>query len=137
MRSWSAIARLLRSEARKLAESGGCRDLFLRPLDRLDDDPARVGGVAPFAHAHPLVDLEILIVGEEVLDLLEDDRRQVLPLTDVRIIREGRVDRNADQFLVAAMLVLEVEHADRPRTDDAAGHEWGAGDDQSVQRIAI
>ena len=70
-------------------------------------DSPRFGGIAPLADPDPLVGLEILVVGEEMLDLLEDDRRQVLPLADIRIIREGRVDRHADQLLVAAMFVLE------------------------------
>ena len=74
---------------------------------------------------------------EEVLDLLEHDRGQVLALRDVRIIREGGVHRHADQLLVAAMLVLEVEHADRPGANDAAGHERGARDHQRVERIAV
>src|SRR5437868_1675434 len=102
------MARLLAGKLRKLAESGVLGDRFLRSLDRFDDDPARLGGIAPLPDADPLVGFEVLIVGEEMLDLLKHDRRQVLPLADVRIIRKGRVDRNADQLLVAAMLVLEV-----------------------------
>jgi hypothetical protein len=58
---------------------------------------------------------------KKCFDLLEHDRGQVLPLADIRIVREGRVHRHADQLLVAAVLVLEVEHADRPGADDAAG----------------
>src|SRR5690606_15112619 len=86
----------------------------LGPLDRFDRDTACFSCIAPFADAHPLFGFEILVVGEEVLDLLEDDRRQVLPLGHVRVVREGRVDRHADQLLVAAVLVFQVEHADRP-----------------------
>jgi hypothetical protein len=72
-----------------------------------------------------------------MFDLLEHDRGQVLALADIRIVREGRVHRHADQLLVAAVLVLEVEHADRPRADDAAGNERRAGDDQRVERVAV
>src|SRR5438046_4852872 len=72
-----------------------------------------------------------------MLDLLEDDRGQVLALADVRIIRERRVYRHADQLLVAAMLVLQVEDADGSRADDAPGDEGRARDDQRVERIAI
>src|SRR6476469_3360125 len=120
MRSRSAMARLLGRKARKLAESGSLGDLFLRSVNRFDEDSASVGSIAPFPDAHPFVGLEVLVVGEEVLDLLEHDRRQVLPLADVGIIREGGVDRDADQFLIAAMLILEVEHTDGPGADDTA-----------------
>src|SRR5436853_4397740 len=121
----------------KVASSGVRCDLCPGAINGFDENPPGVGGIAPLADAHPLVDLQVLIVGEEVLDLLKDDRRQVLPLADIGVIWEGRVDRNTDQLLVAAMLVLEIEDADRPRPDDRAGDERRAGDDQSVERIAI
>ena len=46
-------------------------------LDRLNGDLAGFGSIAPLAHAHPLFGFQILVVGEEVLDLLEDDVRQI------------------------------------------------------------
>src|SRR6266446_9905998 len=103
MRSWSAMRASVAGKLRKLAGSGGLGDFFLRPLNRFGHDPAGVRGVPPLADANPLVGFEILIVGEEMLDLLEHDRRQVLPLADIGIIWEGRVDRYADQLFIAAM----------------------------------
>ena len=76
-------------------------------------------------------------MGEEVLDLLEDDARQVLRFGDIRIIGEGRVDGHADQLLVAAMLVFQIEHADRTGPHHAAGNEGAARNDQRVERVAI
>src|SRR3546814_19065845 len=77
----------------------------------------------PFADPHPLFGLQILVMGEEVLDLLEDDLGQVVLLTHLGVIREGRVDGHADQLLVAAMFVFEVEHRARTRAHDAARYE--------------
>src|SRR4029079_9486867 len=137
MRSWSAMARLLVSEARKLADSGLFRDRLFRPLDRFEEDPASVGGITPLADADPFLGFEVLIVSKEMLDLLKHDRWQVLPLANVGVIREGRIDGHADQLLVAAMLVLEVEDAVRPGADDASGNERRAGDHQRVERVAV
>src|SRR4051812_26381292 len=112
MRSWFDMARLLPLEAtrsiiqfRKSPASDRCGHLFLRSFDRFEDNAARFRSISPLADPHPLVALEILIVGEEMLDLLEHDRGEVLPLADIRIIREGRIDRHADQFFIAAVLV--------------------------------
>src|SRR5438270_12931955 len=114
MRSWSAMAHLLCSRSRKtIAESGALGDRFLRARNRFDDDPARIGGIAPMADPDPLVRFKVLIMGEEMFDLLQHDRRQILPLADIGVIRKGRVDWDADQFLIAAMLVLEVKDANR------------------------
>src|SRR4051812_37250065 len=128
MRSWRSMVRLPRWRTRSSRIGWESRllrvDLVeLGALDRFDQDTASVGRVTPLAHPHPLVDLEVLIVGEEMLDLLKHDRRQVLPLSDIRIIREGRVDGHADELLVTPMLVLEVEDPDRASADDAAWHE--------------
>src|SRR4029450_2256057 len=98
--------------------SGGRADLFLGARDGLDDDFPRLGGVAPFANPHPFFGLEVLIVGEEMLDLLKHDRGQVLTFADVRIIRKGRIDGHADQLFVASMLVLKIENSDWPVTNE-------------------
>jgi hypothetical protein len=58
-------------------------DRLIGPLDRFDDDLAGIRCVTPFADPDPFLGLEVLIVGEEMLDLLEDDRRKVLPLADI------------------------------------------------------
>ena len=87
---------------------------FAQDVDRIGQDLLRVGGIAPFADTDPLLRFQIFVMLEEVLDLLKHDRRQVMPLPDIRIIREGRVDGHADELFVAAVLVFEVEDADRP-----------------------
>src|SRR3546814_8824599 len=84
---------------------------------------------------HPLFGLQILVMGEEVLDLLEDDLGQVVLLTHLGVIREGRVDGHADQLLVAAMFVFEVEHRDRTRAHDARSEEH-TSELQSLMRIS-
>ena len=66
--------RCRRSTARpRLALRFAC----LRPLDRLDDQPLGHGAVAPAVELRPFAGLEVLIMGEEMLDLLGDDRRQI------------------------------------------------------------
>ena len=60
-------------------------------------------------------------MGEEMLDLLDHDRRQVVAVVDLVIIREGRIDRHGEQLLVAALVVLQQQHADRPHPDHAPG----------------
>src|SRR5207245_9126589 len=89
------------------------------------------------ADAHPLLGVEVLIVGEEVFDLLKYDRGQVLPLTDVGIIWQRRIDRYADQFLIATMLVLKIKNTDGTSAHDAARDEGRASNYQRVERIAI
>src|SRR4051794_38620232 len=107
MRSWSAMAHLLCSRSREaIAESGALGDRFLRARNRFDDDPARIGCIAPMADADPFVRFEVLIVGEEMLDLLKHDRWQVLPPANVSEIREGGVGGPEDDFPVPAVLVL-------------------------------
>src|SRR5881409_2076027 len=112
MRSWVAIAPLLQRTHSYGSNILKCLGLAvgsgfcLSPLARFEHDPPRLGGIAPLADAHPLVGLQILIVGEEMLDLLEHDRGQVLPLSDVRIIRKRRIHGHADELFIPAMLVL-------------------------------
>src|SRR5689334_24526945 len=74
-------------DASKLLASARRHVAFRRPfparlpraLDRLDDDAPRLRRIAPFADAHPLVLFEVLIMGEEMLNLLQHDRGKVLP----------------------------------------------------------
>ena len=139
----SAMARLPHVEATPIAElSRKSRqpsvDLCCLARSIASTSIRRASAASPQCpDPHPLFGLEVLVVGEEMLDLLKHDRRQVLPFADVGIIRKGRVDRHADQLLVAAMLVLQVEDADRPRADDAAGNERRARDHQRVERVAV
>src|SRR3954462_14112750 len=78
-----ASARRSPSSSASPASLNGLRRLLADPGDRFHDDAAGVLGVAPMADPHPFLLLEILIVGEEMLDLLEDDARQVAALADV------------------------------------------------------
>ena len=71
----SAAAR--RPRRAVVASRGVARLLARRASDRLADRAARRRGVAPIADLHPLAFLEILVVLEEVLDLLQRDRRHV------------------------------------------------------------
>jgi hypothetical protein len=47
----------------------------LRPLDRLHDQPLGLGSITPAQQLHPLARLQILVVLEEMLDLLQRNRR--------------------------------------------------------------
>ena len=72
-----------------------------------------------------------------MLDLLGHDRRQIVEIVDLAVIRKGRIDRHGDQFLVAALVVVHQQHADRAHADHRAGNDRRAGDDERVERIAI
>jgi hypothetical protein len=74
--------------------------------NRFDRDLARFFCAAPGADAHPFLGFQILIVGEEMLDLLEHDVGQIRLFVHVAIIREGRIIGDTDQLFVATMLVL-------------------------------
>src|SRR4051794_6725849 len=106
----SIIAELKKEVARS---SRAVRLFLLGTRNGLGQDAASIRGIAPLSDADPLVDFEVLIVGEEVLDLLKHDRGQVLPLADIGIIREGCINGHADELFVPAMLILQIEDADR------------------------
>src|SRR6266550_3771771 len=99
--------------------SGVGRSARLAPLDRFHEHAFRLFGIAPVPDADPLLRLQILVMGKEVLDLLAHDLGQVLGSLDLRIIWKGRVHRHRQQLLVAAMLVLEEQHGDDSRAYDA------------------
>src|SRR5436305_15141078 len=129
MRSWFAIAPLLPwvcaysrngLKGRGLAVLPGARP---GAFDRVDQHALRFLGVAPAPDAHPFLGLQVFIVGEEMLDLLHHDVGQILAPGDARIIRESGIDRNGDQFLVAAVLVFQVQDRDRPDSNYTARNE--------------
>lgn len=115
--------------------SGGLR--ILGALDRFEHHLLCLAGPAPGADADPFLGLQILVMREEVLDLAEHDLGQIVLLADRGIIGKGRIDRDADQLLVAAMLVFQVEHRDRPRAHHAARDEGRARHHQRIERIAV
>ena len=83
----------------------------------------------------PLARLEVLVAGEEVLDLLLEGLLHVLELGDVVV---ALVRRDAQQLGVAAAVVGHVEHADRAGLDDAARHQVEARQvHEGVQRVAV
>src|SRR5438067_7912971 len=129
MRSWFAIAPLLpwvRAYSRNVPKSPGLTVLpGARPgaFDCVGEYALRFVGIAPAPDAHPFLGLQVFVVGEEMLDLLHHDAGQILAPGDARIIREGGIDRNGDQFLVAAVLVLKEQHADRPDSNNTARNE--------------
>jgi hypothetical protein len=99
------------------------RGLLVGALDRFDEHAPGFLGMPPASDPNPFVGLQVFVVGEEMLDLLENDRRKVLPLTDVRILRESRIHGHADQLLVATMLVFQEQDADGPGAHHASGDE--------------
>src|SRR4029079_15309928 len=111
-----AYSRSLR-KCRNWAGSAVLRSARFAPLNGVDERLLRFRGVTPAPDPDPFVLLQVFVMGEEVLDLLPDDLGQILGPANLRIIREGRIERDGQQFLVAAMLVLEEQHRDRPRAD--------------------
>src|SRR3546814_13685798 len=67
-----------------------------------EDDFLRFVDVAPAAELDPFAGFEILVVGEEMLDLLQHDLGHVPVGLDLVVIGKGRVDRDAQQLFIAA-----------------------------------
>ena len=110
---------------------------FLRPLDRLRDHPRRLRGIAPAEHLHPFAGLQILVVLEEVPHLLQGDLGQVGVVHHMRVALGELRHRHREHLLVAAGLVLHLEHADRAHVDHRARHDRPRVRDQHVDRIAV
>src|SRR4051812_4269616 len=127
--------RFLRSMAG--ATSSLLRGLLPGSRDRFLDHPVRVLPAAPAADADPFFRLEVLIMGEEMLDLLAHDRRQIVGFLDLLIIREGGVDRHREDLLVAAGFILEPQHGDRPDPHHAARDERRPRHHQAIERVAV
>ncbi len=97
----------------------------------------RLVGVAPAQHLHPLGGLEVLVVLEEVLDLLEGDLRQIRVVVHLLVATRELRHRHGDDLLVAARLVLHLQHADRAHRHDRARHHAALVRDEHVARIAV
>lgn len=105
--------------------------------NRLQDLGTGRISVAPAIDLHPLAFLEILVVLEEVLDLLQQQRWQVGVFLHVDIQLGQLVVRNCDDLGIAAAVVGHVQDANRTGTDYRA---WGyrvRRHDQHVQGIAV
>ena len=93
------------------------------------------GAVAPALGLDPLARLQVLVTGEEVLDLLDQEFADVADFLDVV---EARVGRDAEYLRVPAAVVGHVEDADRAGLNDDAGVQVEVlQEHQRVQRIAV
>jgi hypothetical protein len=82
-----------------------------------------------------LVGLEHLVDVEEVFDLVEEMRTQVVERGDVVV--HGVVDRHADDLGVGALLVFHPEHAERAGAHPAARERRVFEEHEGVERIAV
>ena len=97
-------------------------------------------GLGLFA-AHPvgaldaLAGLEVLVDLEEVLDFQAVELRHVVDLGTPggALVRGG----NAQDLVIAALLVAHAEHAERAAADHAAGEGGLLEEHQGVQRVAV
>src|SRR3954449_3676275 len=95
-----------------------------------------LGAADPVGALDGLARLELLVDGEEVLDLQPVELRQVV---DVAHVLEPRVGGgHAEHLVVATGLVGHPVHPDRPALDQAAG-EGGLTDQQhqGIERVAV
>src|SRR6476646_4316647 len=99
-----------------------CNISVLCPRDRVNDEPARFGTVAPTDHLHPFAGLQVLIVLKEMLNLLNRNFRHVCDLGDVGVTHRQFRHRYGDDLLITDALVIHFENADRPDIDDRARH---------------
>src|SRR5262245_20673528 len=79
----------------------GGPSLLLVSSERLENFSAGFVSVAPAFNFYPLALLEILVVLEEVLDLLQQQGRQVGVFLDVHVQLAQLVVRNGEQLGVA------------------------------------
>src|SRR5829696_2872813 len=99
----------------------------------VEDDVADVG-VAPAEGFDRLV-LELLVDAEEVLDLAQQVRGDLLDPVDVVPVGVGQGDDQ--QLLVGALVVGHVEHTDDPGLDLTAREGGLAQQDHGVQGVAV
>ena len=121
--AWPFVVRLL-------AASG-----VLRPLPGGLDLALGVGPADPGGALDALARLEVLVDLEEVLDLQPVELGQVVDVAQVLLPRV--VAGHAEDLVVAALLVLHPEHADRAGPDQAARERRLLDQHQRVQRVAV
>src|SRR5690606_35163458 len=88
-----------------------CFDLLLISLGSLDDGGAGGVGAFPAFNLDPLALFQILVVLEEVLDLLDQQRGQVGVFLDVVVQLSQLLVRDGDQLGVATGFIGPVQHA--------------------------
>src|SRR5690606_25565797 len=114
-----------------------CALPILISLGSLDNGGAGGVGAFPAFNLDPLALLQILVVLEEVLDLLDQQRRQVGVFLHVLVQLSQLVVGDGDQLGVAAGFVGHVQHADRAAADDRARSNRVGGYYQHVQGVAV
>ena len=82
-----------------------------------------------------LAGLERLVHLEEVLDLLDQLRREVGEV--VHVVPPRLLRRHADDLGVLAGLVVHVQHPDRPGCDPHAGIHRVLEQDERVERVTV
>ncbi len=120
-----------RRSARPLCLRGFC------PRQPFHDDAPRHFGVAPAHHLHPLRAFQILVVLEEVTHLHERDLRQVGVVVHVLVATRQAWHRHGDDLLVAARLVLHLQHAHRAHRDHRTGRDAALVRDEHVARVTV
>src|ERR1700727_231387 len=118
---------------RNVLRGGAVRSevLGLGPLPRRLDLGLGGGPVGPGGACDRLAGLEVLVDLEEVLDLQLVELGDVVDVAEVLPARVA--GRDAEDLVVAALLVAHAEHADGPAADHAAWERRLVQDDQRVQ----
>src|SRR5690606_8852015 len=93
--------------------------------------------VAPAVDLDPLAGFQILVALEEVLDLPDQQLRQVGIFLHVLVQNAQRVVGYRHQSGIAGAIVGQVQHANRTATDGRARGNRTRGDYQYVQRVAV
>ncbi len=94
-------------------------------------------GVAPIRDTGPFSPFKILVVGEEVADLVEQNFGEFRIGVDLGVIGMQIIDRYCDDFFVRTGFIDHVEHTDGPGTDDAARHHGHPSHHQDIERITV
>src|SRR6185503_16098694 len=122
-----------------------CRKIITRPrkfartlaLPRrarhaVHDQPPRLGGIAPAGDLHPFARLKVLVVGEEMLDLLDGDVGKVAVTGDAVETGGDMGAGDGDDLLVLAFIVLHLQDAYGLDADHRAGRDGAAVGDQHI-----
>ena len=105
------------------------------PLERRVDLELGLGAADPVGALDGLAGLEVLVDLEEVLDLEAVELRHVVDVADV--LHPRVAGRDAEDLVVAALLVGHAEHADGAAADQAAGEGRLLQQHQRVERVAV
>jgi hypothetical protein len=107
----------------------------LEPLVGAHDLGLGLGAADPGGALHGLAGLELLVDLEEMLDLQAVVLGEVM---DVAQVLGARVHgRDAQDLVVAALLVLHAEHADGAGLDQTAGKGRLLDQHERVERVAV